>query len=67
MGLNIVKSLNIALVWVPSFSGDAGMGSINSSSLNYSKGIIFFFNLDRRFVSAVILSTLGVCLIPLFL
>ena len=36
-GFNIVKSLNISLVWVPSFTVGADMVSIISSFLNFCK------------------------------
>ena len=58
-GFNIVKSLNINLVGVPSFSVGEVQGSVKSSCLNFCKDRSLFFSiLDRQGVSASILASL---------
>ena len=68
-GFNIVKSLNIPLVVVPSFSVGVGLCYVTfSSSLNCLKYRIFVFsNLDKRFVVAIILASFWSVLVNFFL
>ena len=64
-GFNIVKSLKITIVGVPSFSVGAGLGYVNYSSFNCCKEIIFvLYKSDRRVVNARILVSLGSVLVP---
>ena len=66
-GWNIVKSLNIPLVEVPSYSVGAGMGPDTSSQFYCYKYISFFLsNFYRRVVSASILASLGSVLVYSF-
>ena len=64
-GFKIVKSLNIALVRIPSFSIGAGLGYVKSSSFNCCKEILFvLYNLEIRVVSERILVSLESVLFP---
>ena len=64
-GFKIIKSLNIALVRIPSFSIGAGLGYVKSSSFNCCKEILFvLYNLEIRVVSERILVSLGSVLFP---
>ena len=50
-GFNIVKSLNITLVGVPSFSVCAGLGSVTYLSLRYCKArSLVFSKIDKLLV-----------------
>ena len=63
----IVKALSITLVEFPYFSVSVGLGSINSSSLEYFMNRSFVFsNLDVRVFSAIILALLGSIIIHSF-
>ena len=66
-GFNIVKSLNITLVGVPSFSFGSGIGFGSSFSLNCFKDrSLFYFKLDRLVVSARMFSSFGYFLVQYF-
>ena len=58
-GFNMVKSPSITIIRVPSFSVVADMGYVTFSSLEFFKDIYNFSILDKRVVSARILSLLG--------